>query len=342
MRILKKLIIIGLVFLMTACSEIKQYTSYTIYPIGYLLNRIGGNRIITTSIQNNVQVEKATPVDNFTELINDSIFLFHIADLEPYLALYEDDIIESQVEKVDLSLLNSIYKFQRYTRVSTGNQETYIESPYYEGDVFNDIDTFDDDLYLWLDPSGMLSMAKDVYDVLSSNYVEQSSYFKENYDSLYSDLTSLEAAYQSLSLKLKKENKIVKFVSMTPAFGSWQKSYGFNVYPVCLSKYGTLPTDEQLTIIKQRIIDDEVKYIVYEPNMSEDMYNLFKSLEDELGLKRVNLSNISSLTQSQSDDGKDYLSIMYENLNVLENIAVNVVKTVEVEDTNDIEIEGEE
>ena len=340
MKILKKVVIIGLVFLMTACSQIKQYTTYTIYPVGYLLNRIGGNRIISASIQNNVQVERATPVDNFSEIINDSIFLFHIADLEPYLALYDDDINESGVKKVDLSLLNSIYKFQRYTRVSTSNQETYIESPYYEGDCFNDIDTLDEDLYLWLDPSGMLSMAKDVYDVLASNYVEQSAFFKESYSSLYTDLTSLEAAYQSLSLKLKKDNKIVKFVSMTPAFGSWQKSYGFNVYPVCLSKYGTLPTDEQLSLIKQRIINDEVKYIAYEPNMSEDMYNLFRSLEEELGLKRVNLSNISSLTQTQIDDGKDYLSIMYENLNVLENIAVSVAKTNEV--IEDIDIESEE
>ena len=343
MKILKKLVIIGLVFMLTACSEIKQYTAYTIYPVGYLLNRIGGNRITTISVQNNAQVERANAVDNFNEIIDDSIFLFHIANLEPYLELYEDSITESGVKKVDLSLLNSIYKFQRYTRVSTGNQETYIESPYYDGECFNDIDTLEEDLYLWLDPSGMLSMAKDVYDVLASNYVEQSSYFKENYDLLYSDLTSLEAAYQALSLKLKKDNKVVKFVSMTPAFGSWQKSYGFNVYPVCLSKYGTLPTDEQLAVIKQRIIDDEVKYIAYEPNMSEDMFNLFKELEEELGLKRVNLSNISSLTQSQSDDGKDYLSIMYENLNVLENIAVTVtVKTAEIEEVAEVETESVE
>lgn len=341
MKIIKKLLIVGLILMLTACSEIKQYTAYTIYPIGYLLNRIGGNRITTISVQNNSLVERATPIENFEEVINDSFFLFHISNLEPYLDIYEDVITESGVKKIDLSLLNSIYKFQRYTRVSTGNQETYIETPYYEGDCFNDIDTLDDDLYLWLDPSGMLSMAKDVYDSLSSNYVEQSTYFKENYDLLYSDLTSLEAAYQSLSIKLKNENKVVKFVSMTPAFGSWQKSYGFNVYPVCLSRYGTIPTDEQLSIIKQRIIDDGVKYIVYEPNMSDEMYTLFKSLEEELSLKRVNLSNISSLTQSQNDDGKDYLSIMYENLNVLENIAVSVVQPVE-EVVETAEIESEE
>ena len=87
---------------------------------------------------------------------------------------------------------------------------------------------------------------------------------------------------------------------------------------------------KQLEAIKQRIIQDDVKYIVYEPNMTTEMSELFNSLADELGLIRVNLSNISSLTQTQINDGKDYLSIMYENLSVLENIAVQVETKTEL------------
>ena len=50
--------------------------------------------------------------------------------------------------------------------------------------------------------------------------------------------------------------------------------------------------------------------------MTDDMVTLFNRIEDDLGLRRVELSNLSSLTGSES--GKDYLSIMYENLNALE------------------------
>ena len=28
---------------------------------------------------------------------------------------------------------------------------------------------------------------------------------------------------------------------MTASFGNWQKTYGFQVYPVILAKYGALP-----------------------------------------------------------------------------------------------------
>ncbi|MDO5440797.1 MAG: zinc ABC transporter substrate-binding protein [Erysipelotrichaceae bacterium] len=338
MKILKKaLITILLLLLLTGCSQVKTYTAYTVYPVGYLLNRIGGNRINTISVQDNSIVERAKPIDNFKEVIDDSFYFFHIGDLEPYLEIYNDDILDSGVNSIDLSLLNSIYKFQRYTRVSSGGVETYIESPYYDGECFDSIDTYDFDLFLWLDPSGMLSMAKDVYDTLSNNFVEQSQFFKDNYNTLYTELTTLEASYHQLSNKLKSENKVVKFVCMTPSFGAWQKSYGFSVYPICLSKYGTLPTDEQLAIIKQRIIDDDVKYIAYEPNMTEEMTSLFSSLEQELGLKRVNLSNLSSLTTTQSEENKDYFTIMYENLSVLENIAVSV--TTVTEEVKEVEVD---
>ena len=339
MKYLKKAILLVLILLITtSCTTIKHYVSYTIYPIGFLLNRIGGDRISTMSVQENTIVELANAKDNFEEIVNDSLFLFHISGLEPYYELHEEEIKNSKVKTIDLSELNAIYKFQRYSVVYTNDGESYIESPYYDSPLFDEIDTYDLDLFLWLDPIGMLSMAKDVYDVLSSNYSEQASYFKENYDKLSDELIVLDASYHQLSNELKKENKSIKFVSMTPSFGSWQKSYGFNVYPICLSKYGILPTDEQLEVIKERIVKDNVKYIAFEPNMSEDMKTLFDKLENELGLQRINLSNISSLDDTSLSDGKDYLTLMYENLMVLQNIAVdNTVQQPKQEEVTPVE-----
>ena len=335
-KITKVLISLLIVLMLTGCGKIKTYTSYTIYPIGYLLNRIGGNRIKAISVQTDELVQVAKPKvkteeePGFKEIIDDSLFFFHIGDLEPYLEMYESDIAQSEVAVTDLSVLNAIYKFQRYTLVQANGRETYIKAPYYDDSSFETIDIYDTDLFLWLDPIGMLSMAKKIYQTLASNYVEQAAYFKENYTALENDLIEVDARYQNLSNKLKSESKVIKFVSMTPSFGCWQKSYGFQVYPVCLSKYGALPNEKQLEAIKQRIIQDDVKYIVYEPNMTTEMSELFNSLADELGLIRVNLSNISSLTQTQINDGKDYLSIMYENLSVLENIAVQVETKTEL------------
>jgi len=174
---------------------------------------------------------------------------------------------------------------------------------------------------LWTDPISMVSMAREIKNWLQQKYPEDAAYYEENFEELESNLILLDAQYISLSNRLKEENKSIKFVSMTASFGNWQRTYGIQVYPVILSKYGVLPNDQQLEAIKQRIREDGVKYIVNEPNMTEDMKALYDELVDELGLKTVELSNLSSLSVTQQSENMDYLSIMYENLAQLEVMA---------------------
>lgn len=328
MRLFKKLLSTLLILLLfSGCATSKQYTAYTVYPIGYILNRIGGNRITAISVQNNNMVQMARLTAEAADVIDDSIVLFHIGGLEPYMDLYDQDIEETGVDVVDLSVLNALYEFKRYTPVYVNKNLSFIEDNYYDGELFEEIDTYDLDPYIWLSPIGMLSMAKDVNEYLCSNYVEQSEFFNERYTKLVDELIALDASYNALSLDLISSNETIKFVSMSASFGCWQKDYGFQTYPVCLSKYGALPSDAQLEVIKQRIKDDGVKYIAYEPNMSDEMYELFSELEEELDLKRVTLYNISSLTSAQVESGKDYMSLMYENLSILKNMATaNIIE----------------
>lgn len=311
-----------MVVLLCGCASAKRYTSYTIYPIGYLLNRIGGNRITPISIQTNTLVQTSQIVKNYEEILEDSSVLFHIGNLEPYMDLYDEQIAELiDLSSGDLSVLNCLYQYKRYTPVIVDGKVSFFESTFYENDAFNDIDLYDLDPFIWLSPSGMYCMAKDVKEYLSSNYVEQSTYFEENFTQVADELIALDAAYQALASRLVKENKSIRFVSMTGSFGCWQKDFGFQVYPVCLSKYGALPNEQQLEVIKTRIRNDNVTYIAMEPNLPEEMMELMAQLEEELGLKRVTLNNISSLTSSQIESGKDYMSLMYENLSILENMA---------------------
>ena len=323
MNILRKLLtVLAVLLMLTGCGSAKKYTAYTIYPIGYLLNRIGGNRIEQISIQNKSMVQIANLLPNYDEILSDSLVLFHIGNLEPYMDLYKEEIgALVDLSAGDLSILNGLYEYKRYTPVIVDGKVSYVEGPYYESDMFDEIDTYDLDPFIWLSPSGMYCMAKDVYDYLSSNYVEQSAYFTENYNLVADELIALDASYQALANRLVKENKSIKFVSMTGSFGCWQKDFGFQVYPVCLSKYGAVPSSAQLEVIKNRIKNDRVQYIAYEQNLPEDMQQVFLQLEEELGLKRITLHNISSLTSAQSESGKDYMSLMYENLSVLESIA---------------------
>ncbi len=302
------------------CAVQKTVIAYTVYPIGYLVSRLISDvsGISSESVQEDTIVQRSVLKEDYQSILEDSSVFLHIGRLEPYLSLYSKEISASQPNQIDLSAMNAVYDFSRYTPVVTEEGMTFVEGPYYKSTAFDLVDTDTKDLYLWTDPIAMLSMAKDIRDFLKETYPDDASLFESNYESLENDLINLDAQYQALSTSNAQNQKVIRFVSMTASFGNWQKTYGFEVYPVILSKYGVLPNEEQLAVIEQRIRDDGVHYIVYEPNMTEDMIELFNRIEEDLGLTRVELSNLSSLTADDEGAGKDYLSIMYENLSTLQ------------------------
>lgn len=335
-------LLISVVLCLVCLSGCKTQTPkvvYTVYPIGYILEQLTQGKVELESIQTDTLVQRAQIKEDYQTILENANLFLYIGSLEPYMQIYSSEI-RSSVATLDLSARSSIYQFKRYTRITVDDVDTWVETDYYRGDEFKSIDVNDKDLYLWTDPIAMVSMAREIKDWLQTNYVEESAFFQENFDRLESDLIRLDAEYQSLSTQLKQEDKTVKFVSMTASFGNWQRTYGIQVYPVILSKYGVLPNSEQLEIIKKRIVDDEVKYIVYEPNMTEEMIALFNQLENELELTRVNLSNLSSINDTQKSENMDYMSIMYENLSTLENMASDNIQSEDV--LNEIDDEDEE
>ena len=311
---------------LNGCGTVRSGIVYTIYPIGFLIERLAGTNFNAQSIQKDFcLVQRAQLKDNYRDMLGGAELFLHIGDLEPYLSVCTQDIKNSGVTDMDLSSLNAIYDFGRYTQIITEEGVRYEKSEYYKGDAFASIDTDNLDLCLWNDPIAMLSMAKNICEWLSRNYPDQKDMYQENLKDLEKDLIDMDAQYQSLATNLINNYQEIKFVSMTASFGNWQKTYGFQVYPVVLSKYGVLPNSEQLNLIKQRIIADNVQYIVYEPNMTDDMKVLFAQLEEELGLVRVEMHNLSSLTETEEAMGKDYISLMYENLSVLETMRKDIV-----------------
>lgn len=317
MKIKLFLVSVLALFLVSGCEEKNPSIATTVYPVQYLVERIGGDDVTVSNITENTMIQRAQIKSSFQDILKDSDALFYIGGLEPYMDLYVDDIRDTGVDMVDLATKSAIYKFERYTSTTIDGITAGTEGPYYEGEEFANLDTYDADPMLWMDPVAMTSMASDIRDYLVQKYPQYKDIFDENYDALELDLAQLEADFQAIP-----DGKMnISFVSMTPSFGNWQKSYGIKVYPVTLSKYGALPTSDQLAAMKKRIKSDHVRYIAIEQNLSEDMEKLQQQLIDELALIPVNLNNLSSISSEDKKASKDYLTIMYDNLKALESIA---------------------
>ena len=317
MKIKLFLVSVLALFLVSGCEEKNPSIATTVYPVQYLVERIGGDDVTVSNITENTMIQRAQIKSSFQDILKDSDALFYIGGLEPYMDLYVDDIRDTGVDMVDLATKSAIYKFERYTSTTIDGITAGTEGPYYEGEEFANLDTYDADPMLWMDPVAMTSMASDIRDYLVQKYPQYKDIFDENYDALELDLARLEADFQAIP-----DGKMnISFVSMTPSFGNWQKSYGIKVYPITLSKYGALPTSDQLAAMKKRIKSDHVRYIAIEQNLSEDMEKLQQQLIDELALIPVNLNNLSSISSENKKASKDYLTIMYDNLKALESIA---------------------
>lgn len=316
----KRLILISIFLfasLLSGCRPSSPKVAVTSYPVEYLVKKIGGDYVSVTNISSDSLIQRATIKDDYEAVLDASDVLFYIGGLEPYMELYLDDIRSARIKMIDLSSISALNQFKRYTSINLDGKLVTAETPWYEGDIFKNIDMYDKDPILWIDPISMSSMGSSICSYLSDKYPEYAKIFNQNFDSLMNDLALIDADYQSI----KDEGLKISFVSVTPSFGNWQKSYGIKVYPICLSKYGAMPTSAQLKAMKDRIQQDGVRYIVKEPNLPEDMLKLHDQLVSELGLISVSLSNISSLSEEEKKNGVDYRSLMYENLKVLEEMA---------------------
>ncbi len=315
-RILKLLCICICVSMMSGCRVKIAKVCGTNYPVVYLINRIGGSYVESCNLSANELIQIAGVSDTFEKDLEEADVVFTISSLEPYAAIYSEEFARSASKTIDLAHSSAIYKFKRYITTSVDNNKVVVETDYYEGDAFSKIDTYEKDVVLWMDPISMMSMAKTITQTLSNLYPENARDFEKRYNELEIELATLDAEFQNVMTS----NSDIAFVSITPSFGNWQKSYGFRVYPVILSKYGALPSDEQLEIICSKIVRDGVKYIAHEENLSEEMEALYKKVKEKCNLSEISLNNISSQNSEDKKNNLDYMSLMYENLAQIEAI----------------------
>ena len=285
------------------CRATHDQVLVTCYPLQYLVEQIAQDRVSCVLLSENTLIQRAQIRDDYQELLAQSDALLYLGGLESYYEAYADEITDSRIEQVNLVDQLGNFPFLRYGE----NNET---QPWYAGDAFDDVDMYYSDPTLWMDAVTMCGMAACIRDYLSERYPAYAQEFADNYDALEIALSRLDARYQQL------REKQIRVAVMTPNFGHWQ-NYGIQVYPVCLSRYGALPDDEQLSVIIETLREDGVQYMAIEENLPQDMIDLRLQIINELGLTPVPLNNISSLSDAQQRAGKTYLTLMQENLNVL-------------------------
>lgn len=316
-RTLSKIVsIILFMSVFVSCGTRTASISVTSYPVQYLFERIAGDTVLVNNISQGTFYQRLSLVPNATRLLKQSDALFYIREFEPYIDELAEEISDD-VDLINLANANSVYNFNRYTKELDEEGIQFIETPYYEGEVFKGINLYLKDPMLWMDPITMSAMGSTVMNYLVQKYPKNANMYRENFAELELELAQLDSRYQTFLINQKE----IRFAVMAPNYGNWQKSYGIEVYPVIVSKDGEIPTEEQLELIKLRMIQDGVVYMAVEEGLPEDVEMLQEELINELGLVPIHLNSFADINELGTNSTLDYMGIMYQNYSTLETIA---------------------
>ncbi|MBR2997767.1 MAG: zinc ABC transporter substrate-binding protein [Bacilli bacterium] len=279
----KKILTLGLVIitlLLTGCKsdsmeDIKIYTS--VYPIEYVTKELYGEYADIY----NMYPQGINPYEyKFT---NKQISDFADSDLVIYNGIdNEKDLVVKMINKnKDIKIIDATNKID-YT---------------YNMDE------------LWINPSNILMIAKNVKEGLQE-YVSSKTIDKEienNYDKLKMDLSSIDA-----ELKEMAENSENTTLLVSSNQFNFLSKYGFNIISLDDETF----TESYYLTAVDLINNGTIEYI-FTVKDTEDNENVKKILDECNDLKKSEIDTINNITTSDKNEGINYLTIMNDNIDKL-------------------------
>lgn len=280
---MKKLIALLLMstLLVTGCSirrdTMENITIYTsAYPIEYITKYIYGEHS---------KVESIYPygITNNTYTLTDE-----------HIKLYSSE--------ASLFIFNGINKEKDYVKemLNYNKRLKIIDST-------KSIDYENGEEELWLNPSNVLMMAKNIKEgfdeYISNQYLRNS--INTNYNDLKLAISKLEAKIYFMvetcdNPTIVVSNNTLKFL----------EKYGFKVY----SLDENTTTDKTIETVKNAISKNKIKYIFM---LTDEETDTVKSFVNNYKLKTVVLNDLSNLSDNDRKNNKDYISIMNDNIDAL-------------------------
>lgn len=161
---------------------------------------------------------------------------------------------------------------------------------------------------LWLDPDNALMLARNIksglFEYVNNHYLKNE--INDNYESLKIDLSSLSA---KLNLVSSSSNDATIVVSSN--MFNFLEKYGYNV----ISLDAGSSTDKNIAEAKRRIERGSTKYLFVIKD--EDLSESIEKLISDTNVSTLEFHPLSSISDTERSNKKDYISIMIDNIDLL-------------------------
>lgn len=272
----------------------------TVYPLQYLAEEIGGKYVhVETVYPPGTDEHTYEPSQkDIVNMTNAELFFYIGHNLEGFVTKAQPILSDEGVKTVAIG-----EKVNLDDEAHTDNEQEHSHN---DGHDHGGIDP-----HLWLNPLYTAQMAEAIKTELTKQMPEQADYFEAQYKQLDEQLHELDTQLAD-TIKNGKTNEII--VSHA-AYGYWEERYGLKQISVTGLTTSTEPSQKELENIVRTAQEHNLKYVVFEQNISSKLTEI---IQKELGAEALQLHNLAILTDSDLQENADYMSLMNKNIKTLQ------------------------
>lgn len=276
-------------------SGMKIYASF--YPMYFLASEIAGDKAeVVSMVPAGAEPHDWEPTPKtIIELNEADILVYNGAGMEVWIDKILPNIDKNRTKIIDASVGIELLESEEH-----GEEEEHEDEEHeHEHGRY--------DPHIWVSPLRAMQQAQTIYEALMEIDPANSEYYESNFNELTAKLTKLDKDIRDAS-KFFKSNVIV--VSHE-AFGYFASDYGFNQVAIRGVNPQEEPSPSKMAELVRECREEDVKYIFFEKLTSP---KLSETLAREVGAETLVLNDAAGLSEEDIKSGKDYVTVMYENL----------------------------
>ncbi len=290
------------------------------YPLAHFAEKVGGYRaeVINITPPGAEPHEFEPSPRDYKNIWTSKIFIFNGAHMTPWA-----ERISRELEKKGIYVIEMAEHFDM--RKAGDEHEDHDEGGEHDHDDHeahheehdkeahkdeHDHDHGGLDPHIWLDPLLAIKEIKIIRDAFIKVDPENKDYYKRNSSDYINKLTDLHKRFE----EGLKSCEIRDIIVSHDAFSYLANRYDLHVHSISGISPQEEPSPRTLADLTRLARDKEIKYIFFEALVSP---RLAKTIAGEVGAKTLTLNPIGGLRSEDIKAGKDYISIMDENLNNL-------------------------
>jgi zinc transport system substrate-binding protein len=305
-------------------NEKKVVTIYTtIFPLEDFAKKIGGKHVKVKSIYPpNVDAHTYEPSPKtMVKIAGADAFIYTGVGLEGFA----DAAIET-LEKENVKIVKAgegIELLKHSEESGHQHEEEHVDDDHHAHEEDEDAhqdehgheeehghEHGDLDPHVWLDPIYSITLAENIKNALVELKPDAKEEFEQNFKTLKSELEKLDQEFQQ-TVKNAKQSKILVAHA---AYGYWEQRYGIEQISVTGLSPTQEPSQKQLQEIIETAKKNQIKYVIFEQNVTEKISDIVKS---EIHAEALTLHNLESVTAEERKNKEDYFSLMRKNLETL-------------------------